>query len=243
MAGTRRPAPVGAGRAEPHEQTGAQLPARASSSASATWSAATIPATNASSASPSPNAANEQRSRCATSSEKWRPNGSSTGPRALRRATPPADRPQRTRRRRHDARPTTAESATHDRGPTEANTATWHETSPSTTNRNSLRSLEPASRSTRHKRSRGTSPTRPSTRRWEPSRSCIRDKAAATRWCPVPTKIFVAAWTTECSTFEGNGTTEAELRPMLSPRTRESRLPRSASTASPCRSPSSRPDS
>jgi hypothetical protein len=26
------------------------------------------------------------------------------------------------------------------------------------------------------------------------------------------TKIFVAAWTTECSTFEGNGTTEAELR-------------------------------
>jgi len=26
------------------------------------------------------------------------------------------------------------------------------------------------------------------------------------------TKIFVAAWTTECSTFEGNGTSEAELR-------------------------------
>jgi hypothetical protein len=26
------------------------------------------------------------------------------------------------------------------------------------------------------------------------------------------TRIFVAAWTTECSTFEGNGTTEAELR-------------------------------
>jgi hypothetical protein len=26
------------------------------------------------------------------------------------------------------------------------------------------------------------------------------------------TKIFVAGWTTECSTFEGNGTTEAELR-------------------------------
>lgn len=26
------------------------------------------------------------------------------------------------------------------------------------------------------------------------------------------TKIFIAAWTTECSTFEGNGTTEAELR-------------------------------
>jgi hypothetical protein len=26
------------------------------------------------------------------------------------------------------------------------------------------------------------------------------------------TKIFAAAWTTECSTFEGNGTTEAELR-------------------------------
>jgi hypothetical protein len=25
------------------------------------------------------------------------------------------------------------------------------------------------------------------------------------------TKIFVAAWTTECSTFEGNGTTEAQL--------------------------------
>ena len=26
------------------------------------------------------------------------------------------------------------------------------------------------------------------------------------------TKIFVTAWTTECSTFEGNGTSEAELR-------------------------------
>ena len=26
------------------------------------------------------------------------------------------------------------------------------------------------------------------------------------------TRIFIAAWTTECSTFEGNGTTEAELR-------------------------------
>jgi hypothetical protein len=26
------------------------------------------------------------------------------------------------------------------------------------------------------------------------------------------TRIFVAGWTTECSTFEGNGTTEAELR-------------------------------
>jgi hypothetical protein len=26
------------------------------------------------------------------------------------------------------------------------------------------------------------------------------------------TKIFASAWTTECSTFEGNGTTEAELR-------------------------------
>ena len=26
------------------------------------------------------------------------------------------------------------------------------------------------------------------------------------------TKIFAAAWTTECSTFEGNGSTEAELR-------------------------------
>jgi hypothetical protein len=26
------------------------------------------------------------------------------------------------------------------------------------------------------------------------------------------TKIFAVAWTTECSTFEGNGTTEAELR-------------------------------
>ena len=26
------------------------------------------------------------------------------------------------------------------------------------------------------------------------------------------TKLFVAAWTTECSTFEGNGTTDAELR-------------------------------
>jgi hypothetical protein len=26
------------------------------------------------------------------------------------------------------------------------------------------------------------------------------------------TKIFVTAWSTECSTFEGNGTTEAELR-------------------------------
>lgn len=26
------------------------------------------------------------------------------------------------------------------------------------------------------------------------------------------TKVFVAAWTTECSTFEGNGSTEAELR-------------------------------
>jgi hypothetical protein len=26
------------------------------------------------------------------------------------------------------------------------------------------------------------------------------------------TKIFVVAWSTECSTFEGNGTTEAELR-------------------------------
>ena len=26
------------------------------------------------------------------------------------------------------------------------------------------------------------------------------------------TKLFVAGWTTECSTFEGNGTTEAELR-------------------------------
>jgi hypothetical protein len=26
------------------------------------------------------------------------------------------------------------------------------------------------------------------------------------------TKIFVTGWTTECSTFEGNGTTEAELR-------------------------------
>jgi hypothetical protein len=26
------------------------------------------------------------------------------------------------------------------------------------------------------------------------------------------TRIFVAAWTTECSTFEANGTTEAELR-------------------------------
>jgi hypothetical protein len=25
-------------------------------------------------------------------------------------------------------------------------------------------------------------------------------------------RIFIAAWTTECSTFEGNGTTEAELR-------------------------------
>jgi hypothetical protein len=26
------------------------------------------------------------------------------------------------------------------------------------------------------------------------------------------TRIFIAAWTTECSTFEGNGSTEAELR-------------------------------
>jgi len=26
------------------------------------------------------------------------------------------------------------------------------------------------------------------------------------------TRIFIAGWTTECSTFEGNGTTEAELR-------------------------------
>jgi hypothetical protein len=26
------------------------------------------------------------------------------------------------------------------------------------------------------------------------------------------TRIFIAAWTTECSTFEGNGTTEVELR-------------------------------
>jgi hypothetical protein len=26
------------------------------------------------------------------------------------------------------------------------------------------------------------------------------------------TRIFIAAWTTECSTFEGNGTTEGELR-------------------------------
>ena len=34
------------------------------------------------------------------------------------------------------------------------------------------------------------------------------------RTCTVKagTRIFIAGWTTECSTFEGNGTTEAELR-------------------------------
>lgn len=37
------------------------------------------------------------------------------------------------------------------------------------------------------------------------------------------TRIFIAAWTTECSTFEGNGTTEAELRasPSRSPKSRQ----------------------